>query len=301
MSRLNSTETPDLSSRWVLRFVAFLIGTLLPGLVGPPVAEAGDDAPPPVLGTVYVFRSMGGRLASPEMDKLASRIAARGLETEVHNYADWIGPANAAIARYKKETWKSAIIALGHSAGGDSAIRFALWLKRAAVPVNLIITLDPTRIANRVPGNVQRFINIHSSDNALGGGDPKPARDFKGHLASVDLKNYAHEWHLSLPATQGLQDAVVDTIASAAEQPEAGEGTGEQIAYAMPRDEPIALFDSGVAIAAEPGETPTTIAERYGVPVWIVAAVNNIEPARRLPGGQRIVVPLRLGMPQPNP
>ncbi|MCP4382908.1 MAG: hypothetical protein GY798_16060, partial [Hyphomicrobiales bacterium] len=65
-------------------------------------AKEGSE-PAPVIGTVYVFRPMGGRLATPEMDKLARRIKARGLEAEVHPYADWIRPANAAIARYQAE------------------------------------------------------------------------------------------------------------------------------------------------------------------------------------------------------
>jgi len=250
-----------------------------------------------VVGTVYVFRPMGGRLATPEMDKIANKLKARGLAAEVHNYTDWLRPANAAIARYKKENWKSAIIAIGHSAGGDSALRFATWLRRSGVPVNLIITLDPTRIARPVPSNVHRFINIYSSDNALGGGDPKPARDYKGHFASVDLKNYPGEWHLYLPNTMGLQDAVIDKIASEAEQPETVEQGGVRIAYAMPKGQPIVLYDSGVVIAAQTGETPAAIAARYGIPAWAISAVNNIEPDRGLPAGQKIVVPRSLGSP----
>ena len=89
--------------------------------ISPAVGGSRDQAQPdPVIGTVYVFRPMGGRLATPEMDKIANKLKARGLAAEVHNYTDWLRPANAAIARYKKENWKSAIIAIGHSAGGDS-------------------------------------------------------------------------------------------------------------------------------------------------------------------------------------
>ncbi|MCB1489305.1 MAG: LysM peptidoglycan-binding domain-containing protein [Bauldia sp.] len=286
--------------RRALQLLIVLVLFLTPSAasISPAIGGSRDQAQPePVVGTVYVFRPMGGRIATAEMDKIASKLKARGIAAEVHNYTDWLRPANAAIARYKKESWKSAIIAIGHSAGGDSTLRFATWLRRSGVPVNLIITLDPTRIARPVPSNVQRFINIYSSDNTLGGGDPKPARDFKGHFASVDLKNYPGEWHLYLPNTLGLQDAVIDKILSEAEQPEPVKDGGVRIAYAMPRGVPIVLYDSGVVVAAEAGETPAGIAARYGVPAWAVSAVNNIEPDRGLPAGQRIVVPHNLDSP----
>ena len=271
--------------------VVLLIGAVSVADVRPPAAFGAT--PEPVLGTVYVFRPIGGKFATPEMDNLADKIRARGLEAEVFNYVDWIRPANAAIARYKSEAWKSPIIAVGHSAGGDSTIRFATWLKRAGVPVNLIVTLDPTRIAAQVPGNVERFINIYGSVNTLGGGDPKPAADFHGHFASIDLKNF-HEWHLELPKIAGLQDAVVDKIMAVVEQPEAAEAAeapGVPIEYAIPRGDSLVLWDSGVTVAAAAGDTPATIAAQYGVPVWAVAAINHLDPERHLPAGQRVVVP----------
>jgi len=278
------------------RFVVLFIAALSLAGARPPAAFGAT--PEPVLGTVYVFRPIGGKFATPEMDNLADKIRARGLEAEVFNYVDWIRPANAAIARYKSEVWKSAIILVGHSAGGDSTIRFALWLKRAGVPVNLIVTLDPTRIAGRVPANVERFVNIYSSLNTLGGGDPQPAGDFHGHFASIDLKNF-HEWHLYLPKIAGLQDAVVDKIAAVAEEPVAAEAPGVRIEYAIPRGEPIVLWDSGVTVAASAGETPTMIAAQYGVPVWAVAEINDIDPERRMPAGQRVVVPRVFEIDQP--
>ncbi len=178
----------------------------------------------------------------------------------------------------------------GTRPGAISTLRFATWLKRAGVPVNLIVTLDPTRIARRVPSNVERFINVYGSMNTLGGGDPKPAEDFHGHFASVDLKNF-HEWHLELPKIAGLQDAVVDKIMAVVERPAAPEAAGVDIEYAIPRGDPIVLWDSGVVVGAQAGETPAAIAAQYGVPVWAVTEINHVEADRRLPAGQRIVVP----------
>ena len=287
--------------RTAQRFVVVLFVVLSFGIAGPlPAFEAqrqnvaSGKPPPPLLGTVYVFRPMGGKFATPEMDNLAGKIRARGLEAEVFNYIDWVRPANQAIARYKAEVWKSAIIVVGHSAGGDSAIRFALWLKRAGVPVDLVVTLDPTRIAGRVPGNVERFINIYSSMNTLGGGDPLPAGDFRGHFASVDLKNYPNLWHVYLPRITGLQDTVVDKIAAVAEEPTPAEGPAVRIEYPVPRGERIVLWDSGLPVPVEAGDTAASIAARYGVPAWAVAEINHVDPARPLPAGRQLIVPRRL-------
>jgi LysM domain len=297
---MNEPEVSKGKGRAVMRaagcLVVLLIGAIWIAAVRPPPAFGAT--PEPVLGTVYVFRPIGGKFTTPEMDNLATKIQARGLEAKVFNYVDWIRPANAAIARYKSEVWKSAIILVGHSAGGDSTIRFATWLKRAGVPVNLIVTIDPTRIAGSVPSNVERFVNIYGSMNTLGGGDPKPAADFTGHFASVDLKNF-HELHVELPKVAGLQDAIVDKIMAVVEQPVVPKTPGVQIEYAIPRGEPIVLWDSGMTVAAAAGDTPATIAAQYGVPAWAVTVINHIEPDRHLAAGQRVVVPHTFESDQP--
>ncbi|WP_421724818.1 LysM peptidoglycan-binding domain-containing protein [Bauldia sp.] len=275
--------------------VLILVGAGSFGAVDGARTAAAKDAPPPVLGTVYVFRPMGGRLATPEMENLARKIQARGLEADVFHYANWIKPAKAAVARYQAEQWKSAIILVGHSAGGDSAIRFARWLKRAGVPVNLIITLDPTGIAGAVPGKVERYLNVFSSGRALGSGDPQPAKDFAGHFASVDLHEYAI-LHRHFPGITGLQEAVVDKVAATAEQPLAVDGASVRIGYPVPRGSPIVLWDSGVPVAAEAGDTAASIAARYGVPAWAIAAINDVEPGRSFSSGQRVVVPRHLAV-----
>ena len=199
-----------------------------------------------------------------------------------------------AIARYKAEDLKSAIIVVGHSAGGDSAIRFAIWLKRAGVPVNLIVTLDPTRIAGRVPSNVERFVNIYCSMNTFGGGDPKPAADFHGHFASVDLKNF-RRWHLELPETAGLQDAVVDKIMAVVEQPAVPEASGGPDRISDPArgaDRAVGFRRGGRRGSRR--HRQRSIAAQYGVPIWAVAAINGIDPdtppARRAARGRAAYV-----------
>ena len=157
---------------------------------------------PPAAGKVYIFRGMGGRFASFEMDNLTEKLKRSGINSETYNHVNWRGPADEAIARYKSETRKSPIILAGHSAGGDASIRFAERLKEANVPVSLIVSFDPTRFGGRVPPNVDRFVNIWSSSNFFGGGNLVPDSSFHGHYASVDLRRYWDVLHVNLVQDQ---------------------------------------------------------------------------------------------------
>ena len=273
--------------------LAALIVALAPGAGSAQSPDPGAGATTPT-ALVYVFRAMGGKVFSKEMDNLAAKIQARGHEVEVFNYTGWMRPAKDAARRYRSDPVKPRIIAIGHSAGGDSAIRFALSLKRAHVPVDLIITLDPTRIANRVPANVARFVNIYSSEHTFGGGDPRIAPDFNGHFASVDLKDYSDIWHIYMPGMEGLQDAVVAKIAEVVAVPAAPDDSAVPIEYALPKDAPFELWDSGVVVVAGAGETAATVAAQFGVPVWAVAGINKVAADAPLAAGQRLVVPRRL-------
>jgi hypothetical protein len=274
----------------------FVLGALILALVpGSGSAQSPDpSASTPPAALVYVFRAMGGKVFSKEMDNLADRIGSRGYEVQVFNYTGWMRPAKDAARRYRSDVVKPRIIAIGHSAGGDSAIRFALSLKRARIPVDLIITLDPTRIANRVPANVGRFVNIYSSEHTFGGGDPAPAPDFDGHFASVDLKDYSDIWHIYMPGMEGLQDAVVAKIAEVVAVPAAPDDAAVAIEYALPKDAPFELWDSGITVVAAAGDTAATVAAQFGVPAWAVADINKVAANAPLAPGQRLVVPRRV-------
>jgi hypothetical protein len=59
---------------------------------------------PPAAGKVYIFRGMGGRIASFEMDNLTDKLKRSGINSETYNHVNWRGPADEAIARYKSES-----------------------------------------------------------------------------------------------------------------------------------------------------------------------------------------------------
>ena len=255
-----------------------------------PTGELAAQKTGMVMGKAYVFRGMGGRFASTEMDHLSEKIKQSGVvEAEAYNHMNWSGPANEAIARYKKNP--QPIMAMGHSAGGDAAISFAWKLKQAGVPVSLIVAFDPTRKAASVPNNVDRFINMYQSINFFGGGYVRASADFRGHFATVDLRSYWEVLHVNMVKIRGLQDQVIAKVVQIATMPPVLEGPTVPIRYVMPRGEKIELWDSGVAIQTEPGDTARTVAQRYGVPVWAVAQLNNVGANTSFQPGKRLVVP----------
>jgi hypothetical protein len=246
----------------------------------------------PATGKAYVFRGMGGRFASFEMDYLRDKIAASGIEAETYNHLNWSWPADEAIARYKKNP--QPIMAMGHSAGGDAALAFAWKLKNAGVPVSLIVAFDPTRKAANVPNNVDRFINIYQSFNFFGGGYVRQSADFRGHFSTVDLRNYWEVLHVNMVKIRGLQDKVVAKVVQITTLPVQLDGPTVPIRYTMPRGEPIELWDSGVAIRTEPGDTVRSVAQRYAAPVWAVAQLNDVGPGTTFTPGQRVIIPRHL-------
>jgi hypothetical protein len=246
----------------------------------------------PATGKAYVFRGMGGRFASFEMDYLRDKIAATGVEAETYNHINWWRPAEEAIARYKKNP--QPIMAMGHSAGGDAAIDFAWKLKRAGVPVSLIVAFDPTRKAGNVPNNVDRFINIYQSMNFFGGGYVRASEDFRGHFSTVDLRNYWEVLHVNMVKIRGLQDKVIAKVVQITTLPVQLEGPTVPIRYIMPRGEPIELWDSGVAVQSEAGDTVRSVAQRYAVPAWAVAQLNEVSANTTFSAGKRLVIPRHL-------
>jgi pimeloyl-ACP methyl ester carboxylesterase len=264
-------------------------------------APVTSSAPTKPRGHVYLFRGIGGRLASLDLDHLATKIRRSGLSATVYNFTEWREPAGQVIARARRDGDAGPVILVGHSAGGDATLSFAERLKEARIPVNLIITFDPTRRAGRVPANVDRYINIYQSLNFFGGGDVKPDDDFRGHYASVDLKRYWEVLHVNLVKLGNLQDKVAEKIVQVANSSRNLEGLTVPIKYVMPRNVPIELWDSGLPVTAEAGDTIASLARRYAVPVWAVAQLNNLELPTTLRAGRRIVIPRNLDVPLTSP
>src|SRR5215469_9062543 len=225
-------------------------------------------------GRAYLFRGFIGLLTDRGMDKLTERINCTGVTADVNSYLMWRGLADQAMSDYRR--YPEPITVIGHSLGGDAAVKFAERLDAVGIPVSLLVTYDPTRFAHSVPPNVERYVNLYQSSNILGGGgDVVQGRGFHGHYASFDLKDRRGMFHTNMEKFGDIHDQLVSKIAS------------------------IELWDSGVPVSAHAGDTLPTLAATYHVPLWALTQVNNLSEAVALTKGERIIVPRYL-VPAPG-
>jgi len=239
-------------------------------------------------GRAYLFRGLIGAI-DWGMDELAQRINRAGVVAKIDAHTAWRDNANQAIADYRKEP--APITVIGHSIGGDSAISFAEALAAAHVPVHLLITYDPTRMAGNVPGNVERYLNLYQSSNFLGGGDLTQGRGFHGHYASFNLKDRTEIVHINLDKFDRIQEQLVSKIRSLGATPVNGEGEAVPLRLVPPATGAIELWDSGVPVAAHAGDTLQSVATVHHVPLWAVAQLNQKSEHATLNEGDRVVVP----------
>ena len=223
-------------------------------------------------GRAYLFRGIAGLIYSLGMDELAQRINRTGVQAGVDTYLMWRGVANQAIRDYRRDP--QPITLIGHSMGGDAAVAFAEYLNAADIPVSLLVTYDPSRFADDVPPNVQRYINIYQSLSVMGGGNIISARGFHGHYASINLSAHGEIIHINIEKADGIQEQLVAKIVQIARTPAAGQGEAVPIRYAVPAASAIELWDSGVAVTAQAGDTLQSLATAHHVPIWALTQIN---------------------------
>jgi hypothetical protein len=273
------------------------------------IASAADIAPQPARppesesavprGRAYLFRGVAGLIYSRGMDSLTERIRHAGIAASVQSYLLWRPAVEQAIQDYRRDP--APIVVIGHSMGGDSALSFAQRLNNENIPVSLLVTYDPTRIADDVPANVERYINLYQSSNIMGGGNVVQASRFHGHYASYNLKDHSEIVHINIEKAERIQEQLVRKIAELSETPVAVQGEVVPLHLEVPADAAIELWDSGVPVQAHAGDTLKSLASIYHAPVWSLAEINAISVRAPLSEGQRIVIPRHLApMSIPN-
>jgi pimeloyl-ACP methyl ester carboxylesterase len=257
-------------------------------LIAVALCGAGNAAPLPGHGRAYLFRGLIGFI-DWGMDQLAGRINAAGVNATIDSHLSWHGIADQAIADYRRAPEPIAVI--GHSIGGDAALEFAEYLNAAHVPVRLLITYDPTRAADKVPANVERYINLYQSSNILGGGDIAMAPGFHGHYAAFNLKDRHEIIHINLDKFDGIQRQLAGKVGTMAATPVRSEGEAVPLHIVFAPTGPIELWDSGMPVSAHTGDTLQTLAATYHVPQWALTQINPKAEQGALGEGERIVVP----------
>jgi fermentation-respiration switch protein FrsA (DUF1100 family) len=266
------------------------------------VASTADIAPPPARppdkdiaqprGRAYLFRGVAGLIYSRGMDSLADRIRHAGIATSVQTYLLWRAAVDQAIQDYRRDP--APIVLIGHSMGGDSALAFAERLNSENIPVSLLVTYDPTRIADDVPPNVERYINIFQSSNIMGGGNVVQASRFHGHYASFNLKDHSEIIHINIEKAERIQEQLVRKIAELSATPAAVQGEAVPLHLEVPADAAVELWDSGLPVQAHAGDTLKSMALTYHVPLWSLAEINPMSVRAPLSEGQRVIIPRHL-------
>ena len=288
------------------QLATFLVAALLtccaldtaftPATAGSIAAASGETATAPVAtearGRAYLFRGFAGMVFSLGMDRLAERIERAGFAATVNEAVMCSVVANEAIRNYRKDP--APITAIGHSVGAACALSFAEMLAGENIPISLLVTTDPARIAGDVPQNVERYINVFQSNSILGGGDVKPAKGFQGHYASFDLAEHNEITHFNIEKAKSVHEEVVTKIEQLGTTPAKTEGETVPIRLVVPADATLELWDSGMPVFAHPSDSLQSLATLYHVPLWSLAQINRISGGVPLAPGQRIIVPRHL-------
>lgn len=251
-------------------------------------------------GRVYIFRGLG-HIWSGGMTELAHELNRRGTTASAHRHSEWYECAKEAIKLYKSDPDRYPIVLIGHSNGGDMIINMAYMLKDAGVPVALAIGFDPTRFNRDVPSNVARFINLYQSLNVLGGGSVSGTRDFKGQILNVDLRNHFEIGHMNIDRIPQLHKEVIAKVLQVVAFPQQTKPL-VSFNYVVPGNAKIELWDGGMPITAEPGQTINSLAGIYGVPAWAIRQASRLDSDDEIKPGSRVIIPryansLELGSP----
>ena len=108
--------------------------------------------------------------------------------------------------------------------------------------------------------------------------------------------------HVYLPRITGVEAGVLAKVAEvAAPAAPAPDPATVPIRYVVPREQPVELWDCGVPVLAVEGDTIASIAEKYAVPAWAIAAINKLDPAKPVAAGQRLIIPRYLAQVAPPP
>lgn len=259
------------------------------------VAHSTAPSRPAAPPMVYMFRGLG-EFYSFGLDAMAEELRRRGADATATTHWVWIQSADEAMEKFRKNP--APIVLIGHSTGADSALYFASRLNDNKIPVALIIALDPTPVAPRVPSNVDRFVNLYQSTNMIGGGEIKPAKNFRGHLSNVDLHERPEILHVNLDKSKPVREAILSKIMAVASAAPRNDSPPLAIKYTVPNNAMIEIFDSGFAVETKPDDTIDGLARAHNVPSWAIERANQLDANAKLRSGQRIVVPRHIDVAQ---
>ena len=168
------------------------------------VAAVSEPAKPYV-GNVYLMRGLVG-VFSVGMDQLGVKLNDAGIRAQVYQGNQRFTLAKKLIDSYGKSTTREPLVLVGHSYGADDVVRVARDLDAANVPIDLVITVDPTT-PPPMPKNVRLAINLYQSNGAM---DAMPW--LRGIAVKQDKDRTAplYNWNIRTDRKDLLDDQIVN-------------------------------------------------------------------------------------------
>ena len=159
------------------------------------------------------------------------------------------------------------------------------------------MAFDPTRAVDQVPPNVERFINFYQSTNVIGGGAARPASDFAGAYVAVNLADHREMNHVTMDKMLELHHAILPKFVEAVSLESPRGPAGVPIEYRVPAGVPVEVWDSGVLVRAEAGDTAASVARQFSVPTWAIGQLNQLMAGEPVEPGRALVVPRMIAAP----
>ena len=176
-------------------------------LLLPALAACGTTTVQPLTqpprGRVVVLRGLLN-MFSTGMNVLTFTLRDAGYDATVHNHAEWRGLANRTIEAARADALPRPLAVIGHSFGADDAIALAGRLGAAGVPVDLLVTFDPSWVL-AVPPGPRRVLNFHQ-DRDTYARRLAPGPGFDGRIENRQVRG---ESHLSIDKDLGLHREVL--------------------------------------------------------------------------------------------
>lgn len=163
---------------------------------------------------IYLFRGLAN-VFSLGMDDMSKELTAQGIPNKVLNHSNWPRISADITAKYKADPKRTRpIVLVGHSLGANAVLVMGQQLARNGVPVDLIVTFDPTTKGPIAPG-VRRYLNLYQSNNGWAEALDVPAGAGKRVINSdvrkrADIKTVSH---FDIEKNRVLHQQVVSEIA----------------------------------------------------------------------------------------
>ncbi|MCX5493507.1 thioesterase domain-containing protein [Kaistia dalseonensis] len=192
--------------------LALLVGVFV-NAVEPASAVAKGPKVAPRDPQVILLRGLAN-VFSYGMDDLSKQLRAAGIDSKVYNHAQWPVIAQEIAEAYRASPKRTRpIILIGHSLGANAVLIMAKQLSESGIPVDLVVTFDPTR-SGPVTGAVRRYLNLYQSNN--GWGEPLDVPVNSKRVVNSDVRHRndvkGSIGHTNIEKNQTLHQEVVDEI-----------------------------------------------------------------------------------------